>query len=315
MEPSSPNDLAFFYLYDYTTPPRHRRRTHRRHASSHSPSPTAHLEKATTRRTLHLEAKRTKLATHNENIRHVLAQYKLDNAGNRLSELVNRMARAGDNRNRLLRLTAENCGRKVEEAKIRAKKVKLERDEIARLASKEILERMENAEKRREELLSARGRRSPSSRTAVAEQIKIDAATKIQRFWRQQRVMMAVREFNALKITIESVTSHSFEHVVSKFKSAATIRPASHLLTVLGLIPPGTPEKETESLIRTFLSAFMVIGHTEEVIHFHDQPLQAVQFPPHNYHRFYIMLISEFDSKSPYIPHLSRISSLFESPT
>ena len=98
-----------------------------------------------------------------------------------MSELVNRMARAGDNRNRLLRLTAENCGRKVEEAKIRAKKVKLERDEIARLASKEILERMENAEKRREELFSARGRRSPSSRTAVAEQIKIDAATKIQR--------------------------------------------------------------------------------------------------------------------------------------
>ena len=199
MEPSSPNDLAFFYLYDYTTPPRRHRRTHRRHSSTHSPSPTAHLEKATTRRTLHLEAKRTKVATHNENIRHVLAQYKLDDTGNRLTELLERMARADDNRGRLLKLTAENCGRKVEEAKIRARRVKKERDEIARIASKEILERLENAEKRREELLSARGRRSPTRRTSISEQSRVDAATKIQRFWRRKRLESAVREFKMLE--------------------------------------------------------------------------------------------------------------------
>ena len=277
MEPSSPNDLAFFYLYDYTTPPRRHHRTyHRRHASTHSPSPTAHLEKATTRRTLHLEAKRTKVATHNENIRHVLAQYKLDDTRTRLAELLERMARADDNRGRLLKLTAENCGRKVEEAKIRARRVKRERDEIARIASRDILERLENAEKRREELLSAKGRRSPNHRTLISEQTKVEAATKIQRFWKRHRLQTAVAEFKALRISVESVTSHSFEQVVSKFKSATLIRATARLLTILNLAPCTTPEKDTDNLVRTLLSAYMVLGHTTEVLHSHDQPLETV---------------------------------------
>jgi hypothetical protein len=285
MEPSSPNDLAFFYLYDYTTPPRHHRRTHRR-TTSHSPT-TTHLEKATTRRTLHLEAKRTKVATHNENIRHVLAQYKVDDeeGRKRLSAILDRMARADGNRHRLLQITAQNCGRRVEEAKIRARKVKKERDEVAAIASREILERLENAEKRREELLSNRGRRSPpvgrSSPTAtanrrVSEQMRVDAAMKIQRVWRRRRMRIALKDFQGLRISVDSVTSHSFEQVVSRFKSAMTIRIAARLLTVLGLIPHGTPEKEINSLVRTFLSAYMILGHTTEVLHSHDQPLEMV---------------------------------------
>jgi T-complex protein 11 len=284
--PASPNDLAFFYLYDYTTPPHHSRRrfSHRRRASSHSPSaPTAvHLEKAETRRTLHLEAKRTKLATHNENIRHVLAQYKLDVGTKRLEELLDRMARADENRDRRLKLTAENCGRKVEEAKTRARRVKRERDETARVASKGILERLESAGKRREKLLSAKGKRSvtsPGRRSSrVDEQIRVKAATKIQRVWRKRRTELAVKEFNALKITVESVTLHSFEQVVEKFKSATTVRTAARLLTVLGLISSQASDKERDSLVRTFLSAYMVLGHNAEVLHSYDQPLEKVSY-------------------------------------
>ena len=202
------------------------------------------------------------------------------------------MARADGNRDRLLKLTAENCGRRVEEAKIRARKVKRERDEIARIASREILERLENAEKRREELLSARGRRSPGGGSSsnrprvVSEQMKVEAATKIQRFWRQKRVITAMRDFKALRISVESVTSHSFEQVVSKFKSTTTIRATARLLTVLGLIAHGTPETEVNSFVRTFLSAYMVLGHTTEVLHSHDQSLEMVLHSPSSTNAF-----------------------------
>jgi len=180
------------------------------------------------------------------------------------------MARADVNRDRLLKLTAENCGRRVEEAKIRARKVKKERDEVARLASLDILERLESAERRREELLSARGRRSPSriSRT--------EAAIRIQRIWRKQRLQKAVNEFQSQRISLESVTKHAFEQVVGKFKVPATIRAATRLLIVLGLVNPEIGQKEIDGLVRTFLSAFMILGHTTEVLHSHDQSLEMV---------------------------------------
>ena len=285
MEPSSPNDLAFFYLYDYTSPPRPstHRRTHRRHASS-TPSPSAHLEKATHLRSLHIEAKRTKLATHNTQIAHVLAQYKLSPPTNQLQSILDRMARAVQNRETKLRLMAEAAGKRVEEAKRTARRVKRERDEAKRTASKEILERLESAERRRGELLSARGRASkggfPTRKVVVDEQTKVEAATKIQLFWRRGRILRAVREFQGFNVSVESVTQHSFEQVVAKFKSASTVRATARLLTVLGLITHETPEKETDSLVRTFLSAYMVLGHTTEVLHSHTQPMELVMPSP-----------------------------------
>lgn len=278
MDPSSPIDLAFFYLYDYTTPPRARK--HRRHASTFSPCPSAHLDKATSRRLTHLEAKRTKLATHNEQIRHVLAQYKLPVGPKRLDDLLVRMARADGNREAILKSTAETCGRKVEEAKIRARKVKRERDEIAKLASRGILERLELAEKRREELLSARQRKSSPKRVSEAE--RLSAAIKIQRVWRKRRMQTTVEEFRKVGVTIESVARQPFEIVVRQFEAVSTVRAATRLLTVVGLIEGNTLEKEKEGAVRTFLSAYMILGHTSEVLHSHDQPLEMVSRPPHS---------------------------------
>ena len=152
------------------------------------------------------------------------------------------------------------------------------------MASREICERLESAERRREELLSARGKGKGGSVTpnrkavVVDEQMRVEAARKIQRVWRSWRVVRAVREFQAVNVNVESVTQHSFEQVVAKFKYATTVRSTNRLLTVLGLITADIPEKETDSLVRTFLSAYMVLGHTTEVLHSHTQPMQLV--PP-----------------------------------
>src|SRR5271170_2023967 len=292
MEPSSPNDLAFFYLYDYTTPspprrPHHHHHLHLHHRHASSP-PTAHLEKASHLRSLHLESRRTKLATHNLQIAHVLAQYKLSPPSTQLQGILDRVARAVSNREAKLRDTAEAAGRRVEEAKRKARRVKRERDEARKRGSREMSERLESAERRREELLSARstGRvskgGSPGRKGVVVvdERMRVEAARKIQRFWRRQRVLFAVREFQTLNVSVESITQHSFEKVVAKFKSPITVRTTARLLTVLGLITTDTSDKETDSLVRTFLSAYMVLGHTTEVLHSHTQPMQLVPPPP-----------------------------------
>src|SRR5579859_120884 len=270
MDQSSSPDRAFFYLWDYTTPIR-RRIHHRQSSVSAHSSPQLHLEKANTRRTHYLEAKRARLAVHHANIHHVLTQYKLDDTPqNRRESLLDKMARADDNRDRLLKLTAENCGRKVEEAKIRASKVKKERDEVARLASLEILERLESAERRREELLSARGRKSLSRIS------RNEAAIRIQRVWRKQRLQKAIREFQAQRISLESVANHTFDQVVGKFKNPGTVRAATRLLLVVGLVDTDVGQQDLDRLVRTFLSSFMIVGHTTEVLHSHDQALEMV---------------------------------------
>ena len=279
--PSSPNDLAFFYLYDYTTPPRPRK--HRRHASQHTTGTTsqlAHLEKATTRRTLALEAKRTKLALHNENIRTVLHQYKCSSPPDtgRLEDLLGKMARVEEARESLLRRRGEECARRVEEAKRRAGRVKREREQVARIAGKEIVQRLESAERRRGELLLAkRARGSPTRPNKLEVQNRSAAAVKIQRAWRAYRTARAIAEFRAQGVSVGVVTQRSFEEVVLKFKAPATIRAAGRLLTVLELITSDIPEKESASLVRTFLSAYMITGHTTEVLHSHDQPLELVK--------------------------------------
>jgi len=103
MEPTTLNDLAFFKLYDYTTPSRCRTLVALRVLLP----PFAHLETADTRRTLHSEAKSALLATHHENAKHILAQYKFeDTFEKRLEMLLDRLARADVNRDRLLKLTA-----------------------------------------------------------------------------------------------------------------------------------------------------------------------------------------------------------------
>lgn len=188
------------------------------------------------------------------------------------------MAKADGNRDRMLKVIAETCGRRVELAKTRARQVKKERDEEAKVASRGILQRLALAEKRREELLSARGRRSsggsPARRSDVL--IRNEAAIRIQRVWRRYRLVSAVKEFQDQHITVESVTSRPFEMVVGKFRAPATVRATARLLAVLGLVKSGLPQKELDSLVRTFLSAYMILGHTQEVLHSHDQPLELV---------------------------------------
>jgi len=296
MEPSSPNDLAFFCLYDYTSPfrPTTSPRRHRRHTTTTNTtlSTDSHLEKASALRSLHLESRRTKLASHNTQIAHVLAQYKLSSLQpptTQLQAILDRMARAVANRETKLRSLAEAAGRRVAEAKCKARRVKRERDEATRMASRDICERLERAERRRGELLSARRAKGASSSVSPARKVETavvvvvdertreEAARKIQRVWRRWRMMRVMREFHSVKVTVESVTQHSFEQVVAKFKSPTTVRATHRLLTVLGLITHDViPEKEADSIVRTFLSAYMVLGHTTQVLHSHTQPMELV---------------------------------------
>ena len=239
-----------------------------------------HLDKATTRRKTYLEAKKARLATHHENIKNALEAYRSEqDMKERLEGLLDRLAKAHGNRDRLLKVVAETCGRRVELAKKKARQVKKERDEEARVASRDILLRLESAEKRREELLSARGGRSSWSSSRKNDVVqRSEAAIRIQRAWRRYQLVRAVKEFVPLDITIESITALPFEQVVDKFRAPATVNTTSRLLSVLGLIKPSLSDKEGDSLVRTFLSAYMILGHTQEVLHSHDQPLQLV--PP-----------------------------------
>jgi hypothetical protein len=261
-----PNDLAFFYLYDYT----------RSYRPRHPPQRTSstvlhHLDNAATRRSLHLEATKTRLANHHKNIQQVLSQPP--SSDSRLRSLADRMARVDSNRSRILRLTAETCGRKVALAKSRAEKVKVAREREAQVASNGILERLKEAEKRRGEYLAVRGRRLSGGQYSPSK--RAEAATKIQRAWRQYRVGRAVTEFRAQGVSVQSVTDKGFELCVGKFKARETVKVTGRLLLVLGMVVD-VGEKEVDSFVRMFLSAYMILGHTDQVLHTPEQTLETV---------------------------------------
>lgn len=264
----------------------------RRRSNLHTPpaSPGGMLTPAslaTTRRQTLLDARKTLLrqrAAHVEKVRRMRASSHAGVA-ERLLALQQSMKAADEARDAILAKVAGSCASEVARAKRLAMETKARREEETRALRASVEERMAEAQRRREEALRDRGSRKrggrssrSSSKSNEAEEVREirkekhipteeerqDAVRRIQRVWRRSRDALLVKAFVDLGLTIESVRDADFIEISERFQKPGVIAATGDLLSRLGLLE-GLSDAVAKSC-RTFLSAYLILGHPAEVL-------------------------------------------------
>ena len=264
----------------------------RRHSSNLNNDPAA--DKAHSRRASILESRKNLLrarAMHAEKVRSRYHKDSHEALAARLMALQSSLSQAQKSRNAILARTAAACANEVAKAKQIAQEIKLKREEEAKALKDGMADRLMEAEKRRLELQRARrySRRSRGSSTTKAdiegpellENASIEekkcseeeAAMTIQRAYRLNRNRQIVRTFLDLGLTVESVRDSPFDEISALMNEEKVQRATFRLLQLCGLlqatkIAPTAKEDvvDTEKACRTFLSAYVILGHPSEVL-------------------------------------------------
>lgn len=278
------------------------RKRRRNGTGTHSPcsQPLTNSSLATTRRQLLLDSRKSLLrqrAAHVEKVRRARANSH-EAVGERLLALQQSLSQAQDSRNAILAKIAGSCANEVAKAKRLAQETRARREEEAKALKNGVEERMLEAARRRTEMLTERrGKRrergSSSSRTRVdgcsdieegdasaalekirlsgtksGEKSKEEAARSIQKVYRNYISREIVKRFLGLGLTIESVRDTSFEDISNLFQEEKVQKATARLLKLCGLLaaPATEGEVDVEVACRTFLSAYLILGHPAQVL-------------------------------------------------
>ncbi|KAJ9161001.1 IQ calmodulin-binding domain-containing protein domain-containing protein [Coniochaeta hoffmannii] len=242
------------------------------------------------RRASILEDRKARLADRAAHAEKVRLRAALAKAAPRdISASEERALAAAQARERNLAEIAATCAEEVKRAKAVAESMKEKREQDLRRARLQMEERLAEAERRREELRNrakARGReRTQSMNTRkpalvevmseVEEEIKERrstpmsedvAASKIKGWWMAQRRKRAVAEFLELGLTVDGVRATSFEKVTELLAQEKVLMLTARILRVCGLREGDTGSVNEMAAVRTFLSAFLILGHPAQVL-------------------------------------------------
>lgn len=169
------------------------------------------------------------------------------------------------------------CAEEVKRAKGIAESMKEKREAEGKKMRRDMEERHAEAEKRREEALNRgnmkRGRsfshlrKSASPIPEVREPISLSiAASRIQRKWRVHQKWKVVKQFEALGLTIEGVRETSFEEVADLLAQEKVLVGTAQILRICGLKEGETGSVNEMTAVRTFLSAYLILGHPTQVL-------------------------------------------------
>ena len=243
------------------------------------------------RRASILEDRKARLAdraAHAEKVRLRAAVAKAASKDTSLSE--ERALAAAQARERNLAEIAATCAEEVKRAKAVAETMKEKRlQEITKMKT-QMQERLAEAEKRREELRKAnsakvrgreRGHSSAARKPTLVEvlpevreskereksPLRPDtAALKIQAWWRSARRRHAVAEFTALGLSIDCVSATSFEKVADLLSEEKVLLTTARVLRICGLQEGDSGSVDEMAAVRSFLSAFLILGHPAQVL-------------------------------------------------
>lgn len=260
------------------------------HGFNHHGGPQSKYIAQQMRRASILEDRKARLAdraAHAEKVRLRAAMAKA--AHHKTSNLEERALAAAQAREKNLAEIVAACAEEVKRAKAVAESMKEKREQELRKLKSQMEERLAEAEKRREELRSrhiakrSRGqsimtKRSDTSSLPEEEEHESSsmsdvvlmsedvAVSKIQWWWRGVLRRMAVRQFSELGLNIDSVRDTSFEQVTELLAQERVLLLTSRVLRICGLQEgePGSVDEMTA--VRTFLSAFLILGHPTQVL-------------------------------------------------
>lgn len=289
--------------------------SHRSVRSAHGGPQSTHVAQHLRRASI-LENRRAKLAdkaAHAEKVRLRAAMVKAAPRISTTSE--HRAAAAEQARNRHLAQVVAQCAEEVQRAKKVAEenREKKAAEHLRRKGNME--ERHAEAERRR--LLYQQGqRRTRTTMLAPVEEKKVvlsswkprneeEAAKLIQRAWRVRKNGRIVRDFQELGLTVENVRNTPFEDVGNLISSEKVLSRTANMLKLCGLQDGEGGGIGERTAVRSFLSAFLLLGHPSQVMN--DNGVQEQDLVAKAEH-----LLLSFGSilhRSPDMPQFSPLAS------
>ncbi|KAK9798877.1 hypothetical protein AB5N19_00668 [Seiridium cardinale] len=236
------------------------------------------------RRASILEDRKARLAdraAHAEKVRLRAAMAKAAHQRNSNSE--ERALAAAQARETKLAEIVAACAEEVKRAKAVAESTREKKEQALRKLKLQMEERLAEAEKRREELRSRHAAKRSRGQSLTTKKPSIDsipeakeqeaivlsedaAASRVQWWWRSTLRRKAVREFADLGLSIDSVRETTFEKVVELLAEEKVLMTAARVLRICGLHEGAQGSVEEMAAIRTFLSAFVILGHPTQVL-------------------------------------------------
>jgi hypothetical protein len=251
----------------------HQSHTSSRHGGSQSSYIAQHLRRASI-----IEDRKARLAdraAHAEKVRLRAALAKAAPRSTTNSE--ERALAAQQAREKNLAEIVASCAEEVKRAKGIAESMKEKREAEGKKLRRDMEERLAEAERRREEILNRgntkRGRSSSQLRKSTSPTPDIrepitehTAASRIQQRWRIYQRWKALKDFADLSLTIDSVRETSFENVVELLAREKVLVATAHILRICGLKEGESGSINEMIAVRTFLSAFLILGHPTQVL-------------------------------------------------
>ncbi|KAH6616181.1 T-complex protein 11-domain-containing protein [Chaetomium sp. MPI-SDFR-AT-0129] len=243
------------------------------------------------RRASILEDRKARLAdraAHAEKVRLRAALVKAVPRNTSVSE--ERALAAAQARERNLAEITAACAEEVRRAKAVAESMKEKREQEIRKMKLQMEERLAEAEKRREELRSRNaakvkgrergqslGNRKPTSVEVMPEVqegkereptplTEEAAASRIQSSWKATKRRRAVAEFSALGLSLDAVRETSFDEVTMLLSQDKVLALTARILRICGLNEGDPASVEEMAAVRSFLSAFLILGHPSQVL-------------------------------------------------
>lgn len=261
--------------------------SHQSHISSRSYSdgPQSNLVAQQLRRASIIESRKARLADRAAHAEKVRLRAALAKAAPRSTNNSEEKALAAQQaREKNLAEIVASCAEEVKRAKGIAESMKEKREAEGKKLRREMEERLAEAEKRREEILNrgnskrersssivrdsvSHPRKTLSPMPEIAESIsETTAASRIQKKWRVHQRWKMLKDFGQLGLSIEGVRDTSFDDVVALLAEEKVLLGTAQILRLCGLKEGESGSVNEMTAVRTFLSAYLILGHPTQVL-------------------------------------------------
>lgn len=287
------------------------------HGGPHSTHIAQHLRRASI-----IESRKARLAdkaAHAEKVRLRAALVKATPRMSQTSEL--RAAAAEQARNRHLAQVAAQCAEEVQRAKRKAEDNR-EKKAAEHLKLKGHMEERHADAERRRLLYQQSQRRARFAGLASMEGKRVmprkpkneeEAARLIQRAWRGRKQRQIVQDFLELGLTVQNIRTTPFEDVGVLISSEKVLGRTSRMLKLCGLQDGEGGGMGERTAVRSFLSAFLILGHPDHVMNINGVQEQDLVTHAENLLLSFESMVSKSAGGSPFSPLASQLAALADS--
>lgn len=253
------------------------------HGFSHHDTPQSKYIAQQLRRASILEDRKARLADRAAHAEKVRLRAALAKAQQKSTNSEERALAAAQAREKNLAEIVAACAEEVKRAKAVAESTKEKREQALLRLKLQMEERLADAEKRREELRKNHTTKRSRGQSMTSKKSDSDvlpevpeheiqpmtmevATSKIQWWWRGALRRKAVQEFAELGLNIDGVRETSFEKVVDLLAQEKVLTITARVLRICGLREGEAGSVDDVAAVRTFLSAFLILGHPTQVL-------------------------------------------------